>query len=152
MQADFLGWRFYVNAYLGQQQAVSMTGSFLAGGCPSPSRLGRTKSLSAISFSHNPSIERSLPQSTRVHPRSYYGCNNNERHKTVAPDVRFGSVAVLRDGQKTNHSYLTNSDFSSMVRAGWIGTRSSGTDALKCLIKQYYETSRAVMVAHEGRS
>lgn len=48
--------------------------------------------------------------------------------------------------------YLTNSDFSSMVRAGWIGTRSSGTDALKRLIKEYYETNRAVMVAHESRS
>ncbi|MFP3632905.1 hypothetical protein SB776_40565, partial [Burkholderia sp. SIMBA_045] len=28
MQADFLGRRFYVNAYLGQQQALITTGNF----------------------------------------------------------------------------------------------------------------------------
>ncbi|MCV4290448.1 hypothetical protein OH708_21275 [Pseudomonas capsici] len=48
--------------------------------------------------------------------------------------------------------YFTNSDFSSMVRAGWIGSRSAGTAELKRLIRAYYETNRAVMVAHEGKS
>ncbi|WP_122770719.1 hypothetical protein [Pseudomonas viridiflava] len=46
--------------------------------------------------------------------------------------------------------YLTNSDFTSLVRAGWIGTRGVGSSLLKRLIKEYYETGRALMVAHEG--
>lgn len=48
--------------------------------------------------------------------------------------------------------YFTNSEFSSMVRAGWIGTRSSGTTVLKRIIKAYYESNRAVMVAQESKS
>lgn len=48
--------------------------------------------------------------------------------------------------------YLTNSDFTSLVHAGWIGTRGTGTEAVKTMIKSHYESGRALMVAHEFRA
>ena len=46
--------------------------------------------------------------------------------------------------------YLTNSEFTKSVNRGWIGTRGAQSDVLKDLVKQYYETGRAVVLAHES--
>lgn len=43
--------------------------------------------------------------------------------------------------------YLTNSEFSNFVNKGWIGTRGIQSEALKNLIRQYYETGNAVLIA-----
>src|SRR6185369_10203176 len=45
--------------------------------------------------------------------------------------------------------YLTNTEFVQAVNRGWIGMRRLHTKALKDLIRQYYETGRAVLVAVE---
>ncbi|MFJ4290158.1 hypothetical protein ACIP1U_10275 [Cupriavidus sp. NPDC089707] len=47
--------------------------------------------------------------------------------------------------------YLTNSQFSSSVHAGWIGTRGVQSLAIKGMIRNYYETGRALLVAYETR-
>ncbi|MBP7253097.1 MAG: hypothetical protein KBA75_06400, partial [Alphaproteobacteria bacterium] len=47
--------------------------------------------------------------------------------------------------------YLTNSQFASNIREGWIGTRGVQSAAISDLIRQYYETGRAVLVAYERR-
>ena len=50
---------------------------------------------------------------------------------------------------KNSPRYLTNTEFSNFVNRGWIGTRGIHSEALKNLIKQYYETGNAVLVARE---
>jgi hypothetical protein len=45
--------------------------------------------------------------------------------------------------------HLTNSDFTLQIRKGWLGMRGIQTSAVKRLIRHYYETGRAVLVAHE---
>ena len=45
--------------------------------------------------------------------------------------------------------YLTNSQFSESVHAGWIGTRGVKSDALTIVLRQFYESGRAVLVAYE---
>lgn len=45
--------------------------------------------------------------------------------------------------------YLTNTDFSSLIHAGWIGTRGVGTAVIKEIIQNYYSTGRALLIAHE---
>ncbi|KKA06215.1 hypothetical protein VP02_18870 [Pseudomonas ogarae] len=47
--------------------------------------------------------------------------------------------------------YLTNTDFSTLVHAGWIGTRGAGTSMIKALIQSYVSTGRALLIAHEAR-
>jgi hypothetical protein len=46
--------------------------------------------------------------------------------------------------------YLTNTEFSQSVNRGWIGTRGVQSETLRKLIKQFYETGRAVLVAYES--
>jgi len=43
--------------------------------------------------------------------------------------------------------YLNNTQFADSVRSGWIGTRGVQSDQLHEVIRQYYETGKAVMVA-----
>ncbi len=45
--------------------------------------------------------------------------------------------------------YLTNTEFSNFVNRGWIGTRGVQSEALKKIIKQYYETGNAILIARE---
>jgi hypothetical protein len=45
--------------------------------------------------------------------------------------------------------YLTNSEFSSMVNRGWIGTSCNKSDILSRLIKTFLSTGKAVLVASE---
>jgi hypothetical protein len=45
--------------------------------------------------------------------------------------------------------YLSNTDFTQNINRGWLGMRRLQTGALKDLIKLYYETGRAVLVAYE---
>ncbi|KFX62388.1 hypothetical protein [Paraburkholderia fungorum] len=47
--------------------------------------------------------------------------------------------------------YLTNSQFSSSVHAGWIGTRGVQSQTVKSMIQNFYETGRALVVAHETK-
>lgn len=48
--------------------------------------------------------------------------------------------------------YLTNSQFAACIRAGWIGTRGVQTRTLKSILRKFYETGRAVLVAYETGS
>lgn len=45
--------------------------------------------------------------------------------------------------------YLTNTEFSNFVNRGWIGTRGIQSEALKKIIKQYYESGNAMLIARE---
>lgn len=45
--------------------------------------------------------------------------------------------------------YLTNTEFSNFVNRGWIGTRGIQSEALKIIIRQYFETGNAILVARE---
>lgn len=57
-----------------------------------------------------------------------------------------GSIITFSNSPR----YMTNTEFIQAVNRGWIGTRNVQTDTLKELIKQYYETGRAVLVACES--
>jgi len=46
--------------------------------------------------------------------------------------------------------YLTNSQFVDNVRDGWIGSRGVQSQTIKSMIKNFYETGRALMVAYES--
>jgi hypothetical protein len=45
--------------------------------------------------------------------------------------------------------YLTNSQFAAGVHSGWIGTRGVQTQTVREMIRAYYETGRAIVVAKE---
>lgn len=47
--------------------------------------------------------------------------------------------------------YMTNSQFTSLLNGGWIGTRGVQTEVIRAMIKQFYETGRALVVARERR-
>lgn len=47
--------------------------------------------------------------------------------------------------------YLTNSQFTSMVYDGWLGTRGIQTYTLREMVERFYETGRALVVARERR-
>jgi hypothetical protein len=47
--------------------------------------------------------------------------------------------------------YMTNTEFTQAIHRGWIGTRGVQSDVLKELIKRYYETGRAVLLAYETK-
>jgi hypothetical protein len=57
-----------------------------------------------------------------------------------------GSNITFRNAPR----YLTNSQFSSSVNSGWFGTRGTQTEVVKSLIKQFYETGSAVVLAIEN--
>lgn len=48
--------------------------------------------------------------------------------------------------------YLTNSQFAESLHAGWIGTRGVQSSALNSILRQFYETGRALLVAYETPS
>ncbi|RLA83537.1 MAG: hypothetical protein DRG78_04040 [Epsilonproteobacteria bacterium] len=45
--------------------------------------------------------------------------------------------------------YLNNSDFIKLLNKGWIGTNNIQSERIKELIKEFYETKRAVIFAHD---
>ena len=47
--------------------------------------------------------------------------------------------------------YITNSQFTAFVNEGWIGTRRIESDDIREILKNFYETGRAVVVARERR-
>ncbi|ONY02712.1 hypothetical protein [Burkholderia cenocepacia] len=47
--------------------------------------------------------------------------------------------------------YLTNSQFSASVHDGWIGTRGAQSETLKKMIRNFYETGRAILIAVETK-
>ena len=48
--------------------------------------------------------------------------------------------------------YMTNSQFTSFVNEGWIGTRGVQSTDIRAMLKRFYETGRAVVVARERSS
>ncbi|AWP23871.1 hypothetical protein C4901_11485 [Acidiferrobacter sp. SPIII_3] len=44
--------------------------------------------------------------------------------------------------------YLTNSQFAASVHAGWIGSRGVQTQTLRAMIRQFYESGHAILVAY----
>lgn len=48
--------------------------------------------------------------------------------------------------------YLTNSEFSTNVAKGWIGTRAVQREEVRNMVQRSYETRRAVMVASESKT
>lgn len=58
-----------------------------------------------------------------------------------------------RDGRlitfKNAPRYFTNVEFAQMVNRGWIGTMGATSNTLKSLIRTFYESGRALVVAHE---
>lgn len=48
--------------------------------------------------------------------------------------------------------YMTNSQFTSFVNEGWIGTRGVQSADIRTMLERFYETGRAVVVACEKRN
>lgn len=57
-----------------------------------------------------------------------------------------GSLIDLHSAPRS----LANSEFIQVVSNGWVGMRKLHMKAVKDLIRQYYETGRAILVAHES--
>lgn len=45
--------------------------------------------------------------------------------------------------------YMTNSQFTSLLNGGWIGTKGAQTEVIRAMVKRFYETGRALVVARE---
>jgi hypothetical protein len=58
---------------------------------------------------------------------------------------RGGSVISYKGAPR----YLTNSQFSELVSSGLLGSRSNQSSIIANLVRSYYETGRAVLVARE---
>ena len=50
---------------------------------------------------------------------------------------------------KNSPRYLTNTEFSSSVNRGWIGSNMNQSDVLESVVKSFLETGRALLVAVE---
>ena len=48
--------------------------------------------------------------------------------------------------------YLTNSEFSTNVAKGWIGTRAVRLEKVRDMVRRSYETRRAIMLASESKT
>lgn len=48
--------------------------------------------------------------------------------------------------------YLTNSQFAESIHAGWIGTRGIQSKALAAVLREFYETGRALVLAYEDEA
>ena len=59
--------------------------------------------------------------------------------------VRGGSIISFSNSPR----YLTNSDFTKFINKGWLGTNGATSEVVKSIIKSYYETGNAVLVASE---
>ncbi|MGC2237984.1 MAG: hypothetical protein WA584_17625 [Pyrinomonadaceae bacterium] len=46
--------------------------------------------------------------------------------------------------------YLTNTEFINFVNRAWVGTYGTQSSVLKSLVRQYYETGRALLIAQES--
>jgi len=68
----------------------------------------------------------------------------------LGPDGPRGSQGGVNITFDNSPRYLTNSEFISSVRSGWIGTRGAQSDTICELVRSFYETGRAVMVAKES--
>lgn len=67
----------------------------------------------------------------------------------IGPNGPKGPKGGIKITFENSPRYLTNSDFAAFVNAGWIGTNGTQTDVVLKLIKQFYETGRALIVARE---
>jgi len=70
-------------------------------------------------------------------------------HFLLGPNGPVGS----RGGSKITFDnaprYMTNSQFTALVNEGWIGTRGVQSAEIQTIVKRFYETGRAVVVAQE---
>lgn len=67
----------------------------------------------------------------------------------IGPNGPKGSKGGSQITFSNSPRHLTNSQFSESVHAGWIGTRGVKSDALATVLRQFYESGRAVLVAYE---
>jgi hypothetical protein len=62
------------------------------------------------------------------------------------PKGAHGGGLITFDGAPR---HLTNSQFSASVHSGWIGTRGVQSQTIKTMVKSYYETGKALVIAVE---
>lgn len=48
--------------------------------------------------------------------------------------------------------YLTNSQFTDSIHSGWLGSRGIQTQAIFSMVREFYETGRAIVFARESRT
>lgn len=65
----------------------------------------------------------------------------------VTDGLRGGKLLSFENVQR----HLNNSDFATLVRDGWIGTRTKSTDLISDLIRNALDGERAVVVARTGQ-
>lgn len=51
---------------------------------------------------------------------------------------------------KNSPRYLTNSQFTDSVHSGWLGSRGLQSKAIFSIVREYYETGRAIVFARES--
>jgi len=73
-------------------------------------------------------------------------------HFLVGPNGPKGSGGGTQIMFTTAPRYLTNSQFSQSIHAGWIGTRGVQSHTLAATLREFYESGRAVLVAYEAKS
>jgi hypothetical protein len=72
-------------------------------------------------------------------------------HFLMGPNGPKGSKGGVNITFDEAPRYLTNSQFTSSVQAGWIGARGVQSQTVKKLIRQYYETGRAILFSQETK-
>jgi len=68
----------------------------------------------------------------------------------IGPNGPKGSQGGSNITFSNSPRYLTNSQFSESVNAGWIGTRGVKSEALATVLRQFYESGRAILLAYES--
>ncbi len=73
-------------------------------------------------------------------------------HFLIGPDGPVGPKNGSKITFENSPRYMTNSQFTSFVNEGWIGTRGIQSADIRAMLEQFYETGRAVVVAREKQN
>lgn len=73
-------------------------------------------------------------------------------HFLLGPNGPHGPAGGTQITFENTSRYLTNTQFTSMVNDGWVGTRGVRTQVLRTMVERFYESGRALVVAREKRT
>ena len=71
-------------------------------------------------------------------------------HFLLGPFGPRGSRGGLGINSNNSPRYMTNSQFSESVNSGWIGSHSIQSHMLAALLKEFYQSGRAILLAYES--
>jgi len=79
-------------------------------------------------------------------------CTREYVHFLLGAQGPRGPNGGIKVSFKDAPRYLTNSQFADSIHSGWIGSRSLQSQSIYSLIRSFYETGRAIIIARESKN